>query len=133
MREFKVRRKWRFEGYEGGIEESLILVDGEEIGGVYRGEDNPAQTAGWGWDDGGKRGPNWISWGPRGLSCGHRTRALAEQAQVRMYVTNPDLYDRWRVMQRAEREAELAAAAERRQTERTLAALARDHTEWVGA
>ena len=76
---------------------------------------------GWGHDDGGKRGACWISWGPRGLSCGHRTRAAAERAQVREYAANPDLYDRLFAQERAEREAKREAAA-------ILAALARDHT-----
>lgn len=117
MDSFKVTRGWRYEDDHGRYAESVILVDGRKIGGAYRGESNPAQTVGWGWDDGGKRGAGWISYGPRGLSCGHRTRAAAEQAQVRQYATNPDLYDRYFAQERAEREAEAA-----------LAALARDRT-----
>jgi hypothetical protein len=122
MNTFKVRRTWRYAGYEGGIEDSLILVDGQQIGGAYRADGNPAQTVGWGWDDGGKRGACWISWGPRGLSCGHRSRAAAEQAQVREYAANPDLFDRLFATERAEREAEAV-----------LAALARDRTRTVTA
>ena len=121
MNTFEVRRAWRYAGDEGATAESLILVDGEKIGGAYRGVYNPAQLVGWGRDDGGKRGANWISWGPRGLSCGHRTRALAEQAQVREYAANPDLFDRLRALERAEREADREARA-------VLAALARDHS-----
>jgi hypothetical protein len=125
---FKVRRAWRHEGYEGGREESLILVNGQKIGGVYYAGGNPAQEVGWGHDDGGKRGPGWISWGPRGLSCGHRSRAAAERAQVREYAANPDLFDRLFAQERAEHEAKLAEQDERRERERILRVLARDHT-----
>lgn len=117
MDSFKVTRTWRYEDDKGRNADSVILVDGQKIGGVYQGTGNPAQTVGWGTDDGGKRGVNWISWGPRGLSCGHRSRTAAEQAQVRQYVTNPDLYDRYFAQERREAEARQA-----------LAALARDHT-----
>jgi hypothetical protein len=117
MNTFKVQRTWRYADSKGGAEDSLILVDGQQIGGVYRAVGNPAQSVGWGWDDGRKRGACWISWGPRGLSCGHRTRALAEQAQVREYATNPDLFDRLFFQAAAEREA-------RRLGEAVLASLA---------
>jgi len=117
MRTFEVTRRWRYEDDHGRNAESVILVDGQKIGGVYQGIYNPAQTVRWGTDDGGKRGLNWISYGPRGLSCGHRTRELAERAQVRQYAANPDLYDRYFAQERAEREAEAV-----------LAVLARDHT-----
>ena len=42
------------------------------------------------------------------MSCGHPTREAAEQAQVREYATNPDLFDRQFAQDRAEREAEQA-------------------------
>jgi hypothetical protein len=109
MKTFEVTRAWRYDGYEGGIEESLVLVDGQQIGGVYAGGYNPAQSIpGWGLDDGGESGENWISWGPRGLSCGHASREAAEIAQVREYAANPDLYDRLNAVDRDERAAEAA-------------------------
>jgi hypothetical protein len=118
MRTFEVTRGWKYEGYEGGEEDSTILVDGQQIGGAYR----ASYVSGmWGGVDGPITGdrPNWASWGPRGLSFGHRTREDAEQAQVREYVTNPDLYDRLiredseqRAAEQAEREARRAAERE---------------------
>jgi hypothetical protein len=116
MRTFEVTRKPRYEGSDSlhgskeyAPDEFVILVDGEEIGGTYFGSYNVAQQVpGWGWDDGGKSGENWISYGPRGLSCGHRNREAAEQAQVREYAVNPDLSDRLRADERREREAEIA-------------------------
>jgi hypothetical protein len=93
----------------------LILVDGLVVGGTYWCSYNPAVAVpGWGWDDGGIAGESWASWGPRGLSCGHPTREAAEQAQVREYATNPDLYDRRIAMEEAGREA----AAARQQAQR---------------
>lgn len=108
-----VARAWRYESYEGGIEESLILVDGEQIGGVYHCSYNPAESAGWGHNDGDCTGESWASYGPRGYSFGHATREAAESIQVREYVTNPDHFDQLNAEYRAEREAEqLAREAE---------------------
>lgn len=101
-----VTRAWRYEGYEGGIEDSLILVDGEQIGGVYFCSYNPAEAVGWGHNDGGHSGETWTSYGPRGYSFGHPTRETAEETQVREYATNPDLYDRRNEQDRAEKRAE---------------------------
>lgn len=99
-------RGWRYDGYEDGIEESLILVNGESIGGAYYCAYNPAHTAGWGHNDGELTGESWASWGPRGLSCGHPTREAAEEAQLQEYATDPELYDRLRAIESAENEAE---------------------------
>ena len=117
MRTFTVTRGWRYEGYEGGTEDSTVLVDGQQIGGAYRAIGNPAQEAGWGHDDGGQarrlldllgaarpvlRAPH-----PGGEPSGPRSASTRP---------TPDLYDRLFDQERAEREAEAI-----------LAALARDH------
>lgn len=52
-------------------EDHLLLVDGKEIGGSY-----------WCSADYVKNGQRWASYGPAGLSMGHRTREDAEQVQV---------------------------------------------------
>ena len=120
MRTFRVTRAWRYEGYEGGVEDSLILVDGQQIGGAYRCVYSPAGSAGWGRGNGTKSGESWASYGPNGYTFGHPTRKAAERIQVREYVTNPDLFDRVNAMDRAARaaeEAERAADAERRRAE----------------
>jgi hypothetical protein len=107
LRTGAVTRTWRYAGYEGGIEESLILVDGQQIGGVYPCSYNPAhQIEGWGHNDGDQTGESWASWGPRGYSFGHATREAAEQAQIREYFANPDLFDRVNAQDRAERAIE---------------------------
>lgn len=116
MKTFEVTRQPRYEDCDSlhgtkrdAPDEFLIVVDGEEIGGTYLGTYNAAQQVpGWGWDDGGKSGENWISYGPRGLSCGHQSREAAEQAQVREYALNPDVSDRFRADERREREAKIA-------------------------
>ncbi|MGH3985765.1 MAG: hypothetical protein ACRDTZ_00400 [Pseudonocardiaceae bacterium] len=64
------------------MNESLILVDGQVIGGVYYCWSNPAVSPGWGYNDGGQPGESWASYGPRGLSCGHRTREAADRRTV---------------------------------------------------
>ena len=55
-------------------------------------------------------GQRWASYGPLGYSFRHPTRESAEHAQVRGYVTNPDLHDRLTAMDRAEREPKRPAA-----------------------
>lgn len=89
--QFTVTRMWQYEGCEGGIEDSLILVGGQQIGGAYYCANGL-----------------WASYGPCGYASGHRTREAAEQVQVREYATNPDLYDRINADVRAGEEAELA-------------------------
>lgn len=113
MRTFEVTRQPEHEGSD----DFLILVDGQRIGGTYPGRCNVAQLVGWGRDDGGQSGENWISYGPRGLSCGHPTREAAEQAQVREYATDPGLFDRLFAMDRAERAAEAATRQAERDAE----------------
>lgn len=57
----------------------FLLVGKTKIGGTYWAGANPA-------------GQRWTSWGVAGLSQHHRTRELAEQAQVDAYqVYGPDL------------------------------------------
>lgn len=96
-RTFTTTRAWRYDGYEGGIEDSLILVDGRRIGGAYHCADG-----------------TWASYGPAAYSFDHPTREAAEQEQVREYATNPDLYDRINAQARAEEAAETS----RRESER---------------
>jgi hypothetical protein len=95
---FTVERAWAHAGYEGGIEDSVILVDGRRIGGAY-------------WCSAGDvpDGQRWASYGPAGYSFRHPTREAAEQVQVREYATDPDLYDRINAQAAAEAEAEQAA------------------------
>lgn len=100
----KVDRVWRYPGYEGGVEDALILVDGQQIGGSY-----------WCGADYIRDGQRWASYGPAGLSMHHPDRETAEQVQVREYATNPDLYDRVNAQARAERAAEQEAEATRRE------------------
>jgi hypothetical protein len=52
-----------------------LLVNGEAIGGTY-------------WCGSGtvKNGQRWASYGPAGLSMGHRTREDAEQVQVNAHL-----------------------------------------------
>jgi len=52
-------------------EDFYLLVDGERIGGSY-----------WCSAEYVKDGERWASWGPAGLSMGHRTREDAERVQV---------------------------------------------------
>jgi hypothetical protein len=72
-----VTRAWRHEGYEGGVEEGLILVDGREIGSTW-----------WCGADYIPAGRRWASDGPAGClygDDGFPTREAAEQAQVDAY------------------------------------------------
>jgi hypothetical protein len=148
VKTFEATRKPRYEGYDSlhgtrrdAPDEFLVLVDGQEIGGTYWCQYNPAAGGVFGWDDGGLPGESWASWGPRGLSCGHPTREAAEDAQVREYVTDPDLFDRLSAMEQAEREAEAArrraqedAECERRAADRLRARLGDDEpgpVTWV--
>ena len=137
VKTFEVTREPRYEGYGdldghgAAPDDFLILVDGQRIGGTYWCQYNPAPP--FGHDDGGVQGKSWASWGPRGLSCGHATREAAESAQVREYVTDPDLFDRLFAMERAECEAEDArrraqeeAECERRAAERRRTRLGDD-------
>lgn len=98
-RQFQFTRVWRYKGYEGGIEDSLIFVDGEQIGGAYFCADE-----------------TWASWGPATMSFGHPTREAAEAIQLRQYATNPDLYDRLNAVHRAELAAEQAQREAEQQT-----------------
>jgi hypothetical protein len=105
VRTFEFTRGWRYQGFEGGIEDSLILVDGEQIGGVYL-----------------CANLTWASYGPLGYVFDYPTREAAERAQLREYVTNPDLFDRLNAEARAERDAEQA----RRDAEQDARAPARE-------
>lgn len=87
-RAFTVTRGWRYIGYEGGIEDSVILIDGQQVGGCYHCAD-----------------ATWASYGPAAYSFGHPTREEAEEVQVRQYLTDPDHYDRLNAEYRAEQEA----------------------------
>ncbi|AEM88857.1 hypothetical protein [Streptomyces violaceusniger] len=58
-------------------EDFYLLVDGSRIGGSY-----------WCGAESVKDGERWASWGPAGLSMGHRTREDAEQAQVTAHVAS---------------------------------------------
>jgi hypothetical protein len=55
-------------------EDFLLLVDDVEIGGTY-----------WCAADYIADGDRWASWGPAGLSMGHRTREDAEVVQLRAH------------------------------------------------
>lgn len=118
LRTFEVTRGWKYPEYTGGIEDGLILVDGRRIGGTdwCGGPDIPD-------------GREWASYGPAGYlyddECGFATREDAEQAQVREYATNPDLFDRINdqaeaelAAERAERERRVDAEHARREAER---------------
>ena len=48
MNTFTVTRGWRYEGFEGGTEDSLVLVDGQKIGGAYRAARQPRPGGGLG-------------------------------------------------------------------------------------
>ncbi|MEV4212558.1 hypothetical protein [Micromonospora sp. NPDC049662] len=87
-----------------------LLVDDAVVGGTY-------------WCGAGDipDGQRWASWGPAGLSMRHRTRADAEQVQVRAYAVNPDVVDR----QIAERRREAAAEATLRDAGKAARAQAR--------
>jgi hypothetical protein len=124
VKTFEVTRKPRYEGDDSlhgtdrrPPDDFLILVDGLEIGGTAWCAGNPAagnpaaSGPGWGPNGGGAPGESWLSWGPRGRSFGHPTREAAEQAQVREYATNPDLFDREIAGALADREAQEAVAA----------------------
>lgn len=103
-----VTRGWRYEGYEGGIEDSLILIDGRQIGGAYHCQDE-----------------TWASYGPCGYSFKHATREDAEAVQADMYVTNPDLYDRLN----ADHQAKMAAELAEREAEFEARCAAREEAE----
>lgn len=55
-------------------DEYLIVIDGKDVGGTYY-----CTAAGT------KRNQRWASWGPAGLSMGHRTRKDAELVQAAAY------------------------------------------------
>jgi hypothetical protein len=120
LRTMQVSRRPRFPGSTdlGGPdtpgEDYLIVVDGAVIGGTY-----------WCGADDVPHGRRWASWGPAGLSMGHRRRETAEQAQVRAYVVNPDVTDREIaeeqravVARRARKDAETADRTEQRRRRR---------------
>lgn len=56
--------------YDGPIEERLIVIDGNKVGGTY-----------WCGSDSIPAGSEWASYGPAGLSMGWPTRMQAEAAQ----------------------------------------------------
>lgn len=58
-------------------EDYHLAVDGEVIGGTY-----------WCGANNVPDGQRWASYGPAGLSMGHRDRDSAEQMQVRAYAAN---------------------------------------------
>lgn len=93
-----VERTWQHTGYEGGIEDSLLQVDGRTIGGAY-----------WCGSDTVRDGERWASWGVAGLSMGHPTRKAAEQVQADRYATDPDRYNQQIDEDAAESAAEEAA------------------------
>lgn len=70
-------RQPRYPGYDtlgdadNWGEDFTLLVDSEEIGSTY-----------WCSADYVKDGERWASWGPAGLSMGHRTREDAERVQL---------------------------------------------------
>ena len=110
MKTFAVTREPEHEGEDSlhgsaqyAPDDFLIVVDGEKIGGTYWGNSEPGIYQGFYVGDG-----HWHSWGPAGLSMGHETREDAERVQVRAYVINPDLSDRFRADQIREREAKIA-------------------------
>lgn len=103
-------------------EDYLLLVDGNVIGSTY-----------WCGADYIADGQRWASWGPAGLSMGHRTREDAERAQVQAYAINPDAFDRLTEIHEREqaaeaevREAEYAAQAAEREATRRIARLGSD-------
>lgn len=59
-------------------EDYLLHIDGHEIGGTYYCDALDIRD-----------GEHWASWGPAGLSMGHRTRDDAEQAQIDAYLAQP--------------------------------------------
>jgi hypothetical protein len=125
VRIFKVTRGWEHAGYTGGVEDGVILVDGRRIGGTY-----------WCGNPDVSQNRQWASYGPAGYLYGDRgfpTRKAAEQAQVREYATNPDLYDRLndqadaeRAAEQAERERRYDEECERREAARRRARLGDD-------
>lgn len=59
-------------------EDYLLHIDGHEVGGTYYCDATDIRD-----------GEHWASWGPAGLSMGHRTREDAEQVQIDAHLAQP--------------------------------------------